>query len=175
VRYPLLNVTASRTHAAAAALAAAVAVVGCGRTPSRGPVPVAGAPLDALPCPAPTILKDTLGPYYDGEKTAVPVLVKQPYRAGGPHVPRMPRSESGEPMPGEVVARFIVDTLGRVEPGSVVIQATTSAAHSASVRTALAHAEFTSAEHPRGCKVRARILQPFTFYVETRIGPANTP
>jgi protein TonB len=81
---------------------------------------------------------------------------------GNPRYPSMLQSAGVE---GDVRAQFIVDTLGRVEAGSVKILATSHDLFGASVRDALMRARFTPAE-AGGRKVRQLAEQVFTFTIK---------
>jgi outer membrane biosynthesis protein TonB len=63
-----------------------------------------------------------------------------------------------------VTARFIVDTTGRVEPGSIVLETESNELFAAAVRKALERARFTPAE-AAGKKVRIRMWQEFAFRI----------
>lgn len=65
-------------------------------------------------------------------------------------------------VPGHVLAEFVVDTDGAVEPGTVAIVTTTSPSFGDAVRDALPAARFQPAE-ARGAKVRALVRLPFDF------------
>lgn len=68
---------------------------------------------------------------------------------------------------GEVVAAFIVDTLGVPEIASLKILRSTGAVFSAAVRAALPRMRFIPAEKG-GVKVRQLVQQPFVFKVVRR-------
>jgi periplasmic protein TonB len=77
----------------------------------------------------------------------------------GPAYPEMLKSSGVE---GEALVQFVVDTLGRAEPGSFRVLRTTHAAFGESVRTALPRMRFLPAE-TGGRKVRMLVQQPFAF------------
>ncbi len=81
-----------------------------------------------------------------------------------PRYPSMLRSAGIE---GDVRAQFVVDTLGRVETGSVRILESTHESFSQAVRDALSRARFVPAE-ARGRKVRQLVEQPFSFKLTDR-------
>jgi hypothetical protein len=85
-------------------------------------------------------------------------VVPQPGN-GQPRYPDVLRASSVE---GDVVARFVVDTLGRVEPGSVAILAATHALFAAEVRTWLARTRYRPAEF-EGRTVRQLVEQRIGF------------
>jgi len=79
-----------------------------------------------------------------------------------PHYPTMLQRAGLE---GDVRAQFVVDTLGRVENGSVRILDATHDQFSAAVRDALGRARFKPAE-AGGHKVRQLVEQTFTFRIQ---------
>jgi protein TonB len=89
--------------------------------------------------------------------------------------PAMPLSDNPRPVypdslrtknvEGAVIARFVVDTTGRVEPGSVAILAADHELFAAAVSSALAADRFLPAE-TGGRKVRMLVEQPFEFAIE---------
>lgn len=81
--------------------------------------------------------------------------------------PRYPSLLQSAGVEGEVRAQFVVDTLGRVEPGSVRILESTHENFSQAVRDALVRARFVPAE-AGGRKVRQLVEQPFNFKLTTR-------
>lgn len=66
---------------------------------------------------------------------------------------------------GEVGAQFVVDTLGRVEPGSFKVLKTTNELFSAAVRSHLPRMRFYPAE-VGGRKVRQLVQQAFVFNIQ---------
>ena len=92
-------------------------------------------------------------------------LVDKPVLAlpgtGAPRYPSMLQSAGVE---GDVRAQFVVDTLGRVEPGSVRVLDSTHDLFAAAVRDALDRARFKPAE-AGGHKVRQLAEQVFTFRI----------
>ncbi|MDF1502389.1 energy transducer TonB, partial [Roseisolibacter sp. H3M3-2] len=80
----------------------------------------------------------------------------------GNAAPRYPEALRAAGASGEVVAEFVVDTTGRVEPSSVAVVASTHALFEHSVRDALRRMRFRPAE-AGGRKVRQLVRQPFTF------------
>ena len=113
----------------------------------------------------------------DGPSSAVPnVLGDQPLTeryvdqavvalpGSSPRYPSLLQSAGVE---GDVRARFIVDTLGRVEQGSVRILESTHDSFAQAVRDALLRARFVPAV-AGGRKVRQLVEQPFSFKLTTR-------
>lgn len=95
----------------------------------------------------------------------------QPVRAADPMYPeRMWREGKG----GRVVAEFVVDTVGLVEMGTLLIVSATTPAFADAVREALAVAEFVPAVR-RGRKVRQVVHQPFEFAVPGGTGAPGDP
>jgi protein TonB len=78
-----------------------------------------------------------------------------------PHYPEILKSAGVE---GEVAVSFIVDTLGRAEPGSITILNSTHELFAAAVKTALPLMRFLPAE-TNGRKVRQLVQQPFKFTI----------
>lgn len=81
--------------------------------------------------------------------------------------PRYPSLLQSAGVEGDVRAQFVVDTLGRVEPGSVRILDSTHTSFAQAVRDALGRARFVPAE-AGGRKVRQLVEQPFSFKLTTR-------
>ena len=80
------------------------------------------------------------------------------------NAPRYPSMLQSAGVEGDVRAQFVVDTLGRVEQGSVRILDTSHALFATAVRDALARARFKPAE-AGGRKVRQLAEQVFTFRI----------
>ena len=117
-------------------------------TISSGLEPTGGAPNAADGSPLP-------------ERFVEKVVVALPGTA--PRYPDMLRQAGVE---GDVRAQFVVDTLGRVEPGSVRVLEATHDQFAAAVRTALSsRARFKPAE-AGGHKVRQLVEQTFTFRLD---------
>lgn len=81
--------------------------------------------------------------------------------------PRYPSMLASAGIEGVVLARFVVDTLGRVERGSVEISSDSHELFARSVREALERTRFEPAR-VRGRKVRQLVQQPFTFAITRR-------
>lgn len=81
--------------------------------------------------------------------------------------PRYPEQLSRAGVEGTVVARFVVDTTGRVERPTIEIVRADQALFEQSVREALIRMRFTPAE-AGGRKVRQLVEQPFTFALRSR-------
>ena len=77
----------------------------------------------------------------------------------GPRYPEMLKSANVE---GTVLAQFVVDTTGRVEPNSFKVLKSDHDLFSQSVRSALANMKFLPAE-VGGRKVKQLVQQPFQF------------
>ncbi len=90
--------------------------------------------------------------------------VDQPVRyVMGTAAPAYPDSLYQAGVPGRVVARFIVDTVGTVEPKSVSIVSATAPAFGEAVRQALRSAAFSPAR-VGGQTVRQLVEMPFEFH-----------
>lgn len=81
--------------------------------------------------------------------------------------PRYPSMLASAGIEGVVLARFVVDTLGRVERGSIEIASDSHELFARSVREALGRMRFEPAK-VRGRKVRQLVQQPFTFEITRR-------
>ena len=80
---------------------------------------------------------------------------------GAAPTPRYPEALRGAGITGRVVVQFVVDTLGRAEPGLEVIEAARPEFVDA-VRAVLPRYRFTAGE-AAGRKVRTRVQVPFDF------------
>lgn len=83
--------------------------------------------------------------------------------AGNP-APVYPEALREAAVEGTVEARFVIDTTGRVEPGSIAFDPGTDALFAAAVRRALSRSRFTPAE-ARGRRVRVLVRQAFAFRI----------
>ncbi len=81
--------------------------------------------------------------------------------------PRYPSILARAGVEGVVLARFVVDTLGRVERGSIVLESASNPLFGESVREALGRMRFVPAR-ARGRAVRQLVQQPFTFAIANR-------
>jgi TonB family protein len=84
-----------------------------------------------------------------------------------PAQPRYPDALKSVNVTGEVVASYIVDARGRVEPGSIKILSATHKLFGDAVRRALLDARFRPAQ-VGGQSVRQLVEQPFIFKLEGR-------
>lgn len=80
-----------------------------------------------------------------------------------------PPSLYADGVSGLVVAEFVVDTLGRIEPTTIGIVTSTHRLFSDAVESALASASFTPARR-EGRAVRQLVQQPVEFVVENKKG-----
>ena len=78
--------------------------------------------------------------------------------------PRYPSMLQSAGLEGDVRTQFVVDTVGRVEQGSVRVLESTHEMFTTSVRDALGRARFRPAE-VGGRKVRQLVEQTFTFRI----------
>jgi protein TonB len=92
----------------------------------------------------------------------VGVVERIPRILGGAPAPRYPGALRESGVSGRVVVRFVVDTLGRVEPDAIVVLEATHALFADAVRSALGLYRFSPGEIG-GRKVRTMMEQPFTF------------
>jgi protein TonB len=104
--------------------------------------------------------RDTRGP--GGSEPATAATVDRPAAMRAAPRPRYPEQLRAAGVTGRVVVRFVVDTLGRVEPGSVVIREASHDLYADAVRTVLASLRFSPAE-AGGRKVRMLVELPFEF------------
>lgn len=90
-------------------------------------------------------------------------VVERPALAAPGNVPpRYPESLRAAGIEGSVLVELVIDTIGRVEPGSVHILEASRPAFAAAVRAALGGYRFLPAE-VGGRPVRVRVRLPFTF------------
>lgn len=112
------------------------------------------------PEPAPPASADPASP------GAIPLdagAVERPVRLiGAQGAPRYPEALRVMGIEGRVVARFVVDTLGRVEGASVELIEASHVLFADAVRAALARARYVPAE-AGGQHVRQLVVQPFQF------------
>lgn len=87
---------------------------------------------------------------------------RQVTTAPGSPQPRYPETLKNANIEGEVLAQFIVDTMGRAEMVTFKVLKSTHAGFTQSVMNVLPTMKFTPAEY-RGVKVRQMVQQPFTF------------
>lgn len=106
---------------------------------------------------------------YTAETVDVPVRYVQ-----GTAAPMYPDSLFRAGVAGHVVARFVVDTAGAVEPRSVDIESATLPAFGQAVREALRSATFTPAR-VGGAVVRQLVEMPFEFHPAKADSVANRP
>lgn len=81
--------------------------------------------------------------------------------------PRYPPTLASAGIEGMVMARYVVDTLGRVERGSIEVTSNSNAMFAQSVRDAVGRMRFIPAK-AQGRKVRQLVQQPFTFELTRR-------
>ena len=99
---------------------------------------------------------DTSQPYFEFQATK---LARQVPATGNIHYPDLLRSANVE---GEVLAQFVVDREGRVEPGTFKVLKSSNDLFTQAVQTALPDMRFYPAE-VRGVRVKQLVQQPFTF------------
>ncbi|MES2178861.1 MAG: TonB family protein [Gemmatimonadota bacterium] len=97
-----------------------------------------------------------------GEAIDVNYVERIPRVLGNPPVPRYPGALRQSGVSGQVVVRFVIDTLGRAELGGVTIQESSHPLFSEAVRNVLLQYRFAPGE-VGGRKVRTMVQQPFTF------------
>src|SRR5205814_1790548 len=110
----------------------------------------------------------------EGGKAQAPVSENQTYfefqvekpvvQAPGSPGPRYPDILRSAGVEGEVLAQFVVDTLGHAEKGSLKILKTTHELFAQAVQNALPNMKFIPAE-VGGRHVKQLVQQPFTFQI----------
>jgi protein TonB len=123
--------------------------------PSRGALDALRDAAGGLPTGAGTPLASPDGVF--SEMTVERAVVAIPGA-----VPRYPDALRGAGLEGRVVARFVVDTAGRVEAGSVQIVSAAHPAFAEAVRRTLPALRFRAAE-AGGRRVRQLVDMPFDF------------
>jgi TonB family protein len=103
----------------------------------------------------------TSGPAGTGPRQAFEVDTPVAALAGQPQ-PRYPELLRTTAVEGRVTVRFVVDTTGRVERGSIEVVESTHALFAEAVRAVLLRQRFLPAE-AGGRRVRQLVLQPFEF------------
>jgi protein TonB len=102
----------------------------------------------------------------DPNQTYFEFQVEKPAaQAPNSQTPRYPDMLKTAGVEGEVLAQFIVDTTGRVEPGSFKVLKTSHELFAAAVRNALPNMKFLPAE-AGGRKVKQVVQQPFVFAIQ---------
>lgn len=89
---------------------------------------------------------------------------RSPRMLPGAPEPRYPNSLRSSGITGQVVVRFVVDTLGRAEMAGLTTVETTHVLFADAVREALSRFRFTPGEIA-GRKVRTMVQVPFTFAI----------
>lgn len=164
--------------AARGAAASAAAVVPAPAAVPSGVPPVALGEVPAVPAMvgAPDALAAVLGEVgraAPGDLDAVVGAVREageveePLRVLEDAMPRYPEALQRAGIAGRVTLEFVVDTLGRVEPGSVVVIATPSEALVPLARESILATRFTPARAGGGA-VRVRARREVVFKAEGR-------
>ncbi len=110
-----------------------------------------GAPRDTAP----------RAPVARAEVYAASVLEELPERTGGP-APAYPEMLRGAGIAGDVTVEFVIDTAGRVEPGSVRVVASTHELFSQAVLKVIGGWRFRPGRI-EGIAVRSRVTMPVNF------------
>lgn len=109
--------------------------------------------------------KAATGPKPEGDQPYFEFMVEKPVtEASNTQRPRYPDILKSAGVEGEVLAQFIVDTVGRVEPNSFKVLKTTHPLFEAAVRAALPGMRFIPAEVGNK-RVRQLVQQPFVFAI----------
>jgi periplasmic protein TonB len=106
--------------------------------------------------------RDTTGP--SGNEVATAATVERPAALRVAPRPWYPEPLRAARVTGRVVVRLVVDTVGRVEPASVVIRETSHDLFSEAVRAVLPSLRFIPAE-AGGRRVRMLVELPFEFHL----------
>ena len=93
---------------------------------------------------------------------AAEVVDRVPRILGNPQPPRYPDALRQSGSTGQVIVRFVVDTLGRAELGDLVVVEATHPLFASAVKSALLGYRFTPGE-AAGRKVRTLVQVPFSF------------
>ncbi len=141
-------------------------------------IPPPGAPLDPALDPSRGLFGPGRGlatagdaPGSGGVDTGAPLAAeaveRQVLLVGAPPRPRYPETLRQAGIEGRVVVRFVVDTAGRVERGSIAVTSTSHALFAAAVEPLVAGLRFRAAE-VRGRRVRQLVEMPFEFVLGGR-------
>jgi len=95
----------------------------------------------------------------------VEYVERAPSLRGQPRQPRYPSLLSQTGTSGQVVIRFVIDTLGRAEMGDITVVESTHALFTEAVKAVLPDYRFTPGE-VGGKKVRTLVQMPFAFSVK---------
>ncbi len=102
----------------------------------------------------------------EGDQPYFEFMVEKPVtEASNTARPRYPDILKSAGVEGEVLAQFVVDTLGRIEPGSFKVLKTSHPLFEAAVRAALPGMRFIPAEVGNK-RVRQLVQQPFVFAIQ---------
>jgi protein TonB len=102
-----------------------------------------------------------------GSPLAAAEVERQVLLVGAPPRPRYPETLRQAGVEGRVVVRFVVDTAGRVERGSVAVTSSSHALFTAAVEPLVAGLRFRPAE-AGGRRVRQLVEMPFEFVLGGR-------
>ncbi|MEP6620399.1 MAG: energy transducer TonB [bacterium] len=100
-----------------------------------------------------------------GDAVDVSYVERAPRIVGDPMAPRYPDALRASGISGHVVARFVVDTLGRAEQEGMTMLDATHPLFADAVRNAIGRYRFAPGEIG-GRKVRTMVQLPFTFTVK---------
>jgi TonB family protein len=144
-------------RAALATCIAALGVAAACMTPH--PVPAPAQQPAAAPAPEPVLAPRELPPGVYREED----VADRPERVGEP-APRYPDSLRAAGVGGRVLVEFIVDSTGRVDPGSVLVVSSSHPGFEAPTREAIVASTFRPSL-VQGHAVRVLITQPVNFEV----------
>jgi TonB family protein len=138
-------------------LVACAKAVAIASGPAVPPEPTFNGRMPALAaCPPPGGTPDGGGVYFAESQVLYPAVVR--YDGFG-----MSPAAIGGKGAGMVVVRFIVDTSGRAEPGSIQVVRSTVPSRDAAVLAAVPKLRFAPAWIGRGCRVRQLVEQKIEF------------
>ena len=95
-------------------------------------------------------------------------VAKPAARVPGSKEPRYPRDLRDKGITGRVIARFVIDTTGRMIANTFDTLPGTDKRFVAAVRDALLLTLFTPAELSNGRRVRQVVIRPFEFDIRSR-------
>jgi periplasmic protein TonB len=104
------------------------------------------------------------GPVTDNQTYQAYQVEKTAATAPGQPAPTYPPTLNSAGIEGSVTAQFVVDTTGRVAPGSIVIKTASNDLFGASVRSVLPRIHYYPAE-AGGHKVKQLVEQTFSFTI----------
>ncbi len=127
--------------------------------PELPPEPIIGGPGARTGPPVGSVAPGLFAP---GGVVDVAYVERIPRIVGNAPAPRYPSALRESGISGQVIVRFVVDTLGRAEMDGVVVQEASHTLFAEAVKNVLALYRFSPGE-AGGRKVRTLVQVPFTF------------